>query len=100
MHREKCNMCEPAFSPSKGGGKRGRRKKNSNEKKKTLQKCWLGGGLCPMEKGISSSAIAHVLEGLCPMRQILVVVEEVCFGEVRVAFLQQSCGKHLTHGPT
>lgn len=52
-----------------------------------------------MEKGIGSSATAHVLEGLCPMRQILVVVEEVCFGEVRVAFLQQSGGEHLTHGP-
>lgn len=56
-------------------------------------------GPLPMEKGISSSAIAHVLEGLCPMRQILVVVEEVCFGEVRAAFLQQLGSEHLTRGP-
>lgn len=81
-----------------GGREAGGEKKNKIVilKKKSLKKRWLGGGLCPGEKGISSSTTDHVLEGLCPMRQILAVVEEVCFGEARVAFLQQSGGEHLT----
>lgn len=57
-------------------------------------------GPCTREKCISCSTTAPVLEGLCPLHQILVVVAEVCTGEARAAWLRsRSPCEHLGHGP-